>query len=61
MENKKKLLKMFIKNQNVHMYIFLAQTRAGIYQMSEPSSHQGGRPTTNKTATVLATTPRWTD
>jgi hypothetical protein len=55
-EENKKLKKKFIKTQNVHMYVLLTQTRTVTFYKIEPSSRQGERPTSNKTATLLTTT-----
>jgi hypothetical protein len=41
------------------MYLLLTHTRSVIYNMTDPSSRQGERPRTNKTANLLATTKIW--
>jgi hypothetical protein len=48
------------KHKNVHIYV--ANTdKAVICCKTDPSSRQGGRPTTNKTATVLTRTSIWSE
>jgi len=41
------------------MYILLTQTETVTCYMTDPSSRQGGRPTTNRTATVFTTAIIW--
>jgi len=49
----------------MYIYIWLTQTRTVTCYVSDPSSHQEGRPVTSKTSTVLTTakiffmSPRW--
>jgi hypothetical protein len=44
------------KTQTVHTYVLLPQKRTVTYYIKDTISHQGERPTTNKTTTVLTTT-----
>jgi len=41
------------------MYIFPTQARTVTYYMRDPSSRQGDRPATSKTAVVLTATQMW--
>jgi hypothetical protein len=43
-----KEFKIFIKTENVHMYILLMQTRTVTYYLTDRSCLQGERPTINK-------------
>jgi hypothetical protein len=50
---------MFKKIQNVDIYILLTQTRTVTCYMTDPSSQQGGRTTTNKAQNILTTAKIW--
>jgi hypothetical protein len=59
-EKKERKRKLEAKNlKSVHMYILPTQTRPVTCYRTDPSSREGGCPTTNKTAIVLTTGKIW--